>query len=245
MDTGTALRVASAGQRGLATRAQLAAAGLGRGRLARAVAAGELIRIHRGVYGAEPLAPFADHLLTGSGVDASFLRSVQAAQLAVGPASVACARTAAVVWRLDMLVEPGVLELAAPRSAGRGAPGGVALSRRSAVASSAVAGLRITPVLTTLRDCARSLPLNESVAIIDSALRRRLVTLDELQICARRGSPLHRLSSWPTRCRSRCWSPRYAFCSLSTACCRPPRSTRFAAEADSSRGWTPAGLDSA
>jgi hypothetical protein len=53
-------------------------------------------------------------------------------------------------------------------------------------------GLCISPVLDVLSFCARTRPLDEAVTLIDSALRRRLVTVEQLRCRAGRGSALHR-----------------------------------------------------
>ena len=187
-----ALAVAGAGQRGLATGAQLTRAGLSRGRLARAVTSGELIRIHRNVYGRAPLRPSAPHLLTDAGADPAYLLAVQAALLGAGSGAVACGRTAAVIWGLDMLVEPDVVELQVPRGSSRlNLTGVVGFQRPGPVVQSAtVSGLRVTPVPATLRFCARTRPLVEAVALVDSALRRQVATLGRLPVA--RGSALHR-----------------------------------------------------
>lgn len=198
-----AFAAAASGQRELATSAQLAEAGLTRSRLRRAVAAGELVRIHRGVYGSRPLEPPAPYLLSRGCADPAYLRAVQAALLAAGSGAVACGRTAAVIWGLDMLVEPDQVELQVPRGSSRLSIDGVVGLQRagSQVRAETVGVLRVTPVADTLRFCARTRPLVEAVALADSALRLRLVTSRGLR--AGRGSALHRtLRLADPRCES-------------------------------------------
>lgn len=188
-----AFAAAATEQRDLATRAQLLAAGLGRTRLSRAVAAGELVRVHPGVYGRTALEPPAEHLLSSNGADPRYLRMVQAALLALGPDAVACGRTAAVVWGLDLLVEPTSVEVTVGRNRSRIVLESVTASRRSAaMASELVQGIRVTPVPLTLRRVARTRPLGEAVALLDAALRRELIELPRLVATVGRGSSLER-----------------------------------------------------
>lgn len=94
----------------------------------------------------------------------------------LGPSAALRGRSAAVVWGLDMLSEPPLLEVQAGPGQTR-----VALADadacRTAGPTRLVDGLRVTTLPATLRECARTRPLEEAVAIIDSALRRKLVTL--------------------------------------------------------------------
>jgi hypothetical protein len=193
VDLDSAFRYASAGQRDLARRRQLLAAGLGPRELSRALEQGDLVRVHRDVYGRLPLAPRAEHLLTADGADPAYLRSVQAALIAAGDGAVAHGLTAAVAWQLDMLVEPDAVLLAVRRDRTRLHLPGVQVTRCSSSPTGVTTdGLRVTSVLATLRECARTRPVTEAVTLIDSALRRRLVTLDAVRMAAGRGSRLHR-----------------------------------------------------
>lgn len=162
-------------QRGLATRAQLAAAGMGRGPLQRALADGTLVRVRRTVYARQPLAPWGEHLLSGGQVDARYLQHAQAALLALGPTAALTGRTAAILWGLDMLVEPAGLELQLGRGHSHVDLVGVK-GRRTSYDVEVVSGLRVLTLAATLQDVARTRPLTETVAIVDSALRHRLLT---------------------------------------------------------------------
>jgi very-short-patch-repair endonuclease len=173
VDVAAAFALCSADQHGLATRAQLAAAGLGRGRLQDALAAGDLVRIGRSVYAQVQLPPWPAHLLSGGVADPAFLRRAQACLLRLGPAAALRARCAAVAWGLDMLVEPDQLEVQVPRTQSRVDVPGVD-ARRTSAAVQVVSGLRVVSLDETLRECALSRPTTEAVAIVDSALRRGL-----------------------------------------------------------------------
>src|SRR5690349_10472781 len=149
-------------QRGLATRAQLAAAGLGRGPVQRALTSQDIVRVARGVYGRQPLAPWPTHLLSGGLVDEAFARHAQALLLRLGPGAALCGRSAALVWGLDMLVEPTRLELQVPRGLShlQLLDHGV---RRTSMPAVVVRGLSVTALDATLQECARTRPLNEAV----------------------------------------------------------------------------------
>lgn len=161
------------------TRRQLAAAGLRSADLTAAVAAGALSRVRRRVYARTPLQPWAEHLLSGGRVDPAFLRHAAAVLLELGPSTALRGRSAAVVWGLDMLLEPDRLELQVGRSQSRMTLPDVD-ARRTTAATQLVGGLRVTRLLPTSRGCAQDRPLSEAVAIIDSALRRGLVATDGL-----------------------------------------------------------------
>jgi very-short-patch-repair endonuclease len=183
-------------QQGVATRAQLRAAGLGRHALDRCVAAGDLRRLPRAVYTDRPAPTRARYLLSGGRCDEGFAARVRTALLQLGPGARAARRTAAALWRLDMLVEPDDVELDVPHGSRRRVPGvRVQQSRSSAqglvVPVPGCAPLPVTPLVDTVLDCAVDRPLLEAVAIADSALRRRDCSVKALRraATARRGLP--------------------------------------------------------
>ena len=180
MDTAAIFDACALHQRGLATRAQLAAAGLGRGPLQRALAEGALVRVRRTVYARHPLAPWAEHLLSGGQVDAVYLQHAQAALLALGPYAALTGRSAAVLWGLDMLAEPAGLELQLGRGHSHVDLVGVE-GRRTSYDVQVVSGLSVLTLPATLQDVARTRPLAETVAIVDTALRRRLLKPAQLR----------------------------------------------------------------
>jgi very-short-patch-repair endonuclease len=169
----------SRAQRDLATRQRLAKAGLGPAALHAALTAGDLVRVRRRVYGRSPLEPCGQHLLTGGRIDPAFLRQAQAVLLELGPRAALRGRSAAVLWSLDMVVEPDVFEVQVPRTQTRVKRADID-ARRTTEPVQVVSGLRVTGVVATLRGCAQDRPLNEAVALVDSALRRRLVRPKEL-----------------------------------------------------------------
>jgi very-short-patch-repair endonuclease len=179
MDLAAILQKCPGGQRDLATRAQLAKAGLGPAGLHAALKAGELIRVRRRVYARHPLEPLGEHLLSGGLIDPAYLRHAQAVLLELGPNAALRARSAAVLWCLDMLVEPDQFEVQVPRTQSRVDRDDID-ARRTTERVQVIDGLRVTGLMGTLRGCAQDRPLNEAVAIVDSALRRRLIRPKEL-----------------------------------------------------------------
>lgn len=179
-------------QQGVATRAQLLSAGLPRRQLG---AAGSLVRCSPGVYRDRPRPPRGEHLLSDGVPDEGYLAEVREALLRAGRGARAARRTAAVVYALDMQVEPPTIALDVPR--GRSVPTGEALDARSTRSRSSVlwtpapglAPLPVPPVVDTVLDCAAELPLDQAVVIADSALRLRRCTRDELvdALARRRG----------------------------------------------------------
>lgn len=169
----------------LTTRAHLSAAGVTKALLERALDEGLLRRLRRGVYAPRALPPRGRHLLRDGVPDASYVAHVRAALLAAGPQAVADRRTAAVMWAMDLLVEPTSVECRVPRSRTRVRLAGVSVrcSAQSASEELSVLGLEpipVTPALTTVLDSGLSRPMLEAVVIADSALRRGLITVDEL-----------------------------------------------------------------
>jgi very-short-patch-repair endonuclease len=97
-----AVRAIARGQAGIAARAQLLAAGVDGSVIGRAVRAGKLHRIHRGIY-----ATVAPELLTEEG-------RLVAALLAAGDGALLSHGTAAWRWRI-IAAPPSVITLAVPR----------------------------------------------------------------------------------------------------------------------------------
>lgn len=170
---------------GLVTAAELRAAGRDpRG-------PGPLVRVRRGVYAAAALPSLPRHVVTGDGVSANYVVHVRAALLSLGPRAVARGRTAAALRGWGLLVEPGrLIEVAVPHGLWRADPPGVVVQqRRNLVTESvqAVPGSFPVPVISavhTIVECCTTRPLIEAVAMIDSALRARDVSLPELHRAA-------------------------------------------------------------
>jgi hypothetical protein len=168
-----------------ANRAQLAAAGLGSTVVSRCLAAGSLLRLRRGAYALGPLASRGRHLLSDGVVDPGYLAEVQCVLLSLGAGCAADRRTGAVLWGMDLLVEPRTVECRVPRSRTRVSLTGVSVRSSTAtdVQDLKVLGLEavpVTPACETVLDCCLDRPMLEAVVIADSALRRRLVTVEDL-----------------------------------------------------------------
>lgn len=185
-------------QQGMATRRQLQARSVLRRQLERLVADAVLEPSGRGLYRVPDRGSRVLHLVKAEGADPGFVADVRAELLTRGPDARAARRTAAVLWGMDMKVEPRRIELDVPR--GAGTDGGEQCSVRSArsvpaVLWRAVPGtvpLRVTPAAETVLACAAELPLDEAVAIADSAIRRHRCTLEELHAALRARTGLGR-----------------------------------------------------
>jgi very-short-patch-repair endonuclease len=87
-----------------------------------------------------------------------------------------------------------------PRDRSRASYSGVSVRRASVDETQVRHGLQVTSPLRTVLDCARELSLTDAVVIADSALRKRLVTIDELRSAAaaasgRRAAKLRRVAA--------------------------------------------------
>jgi very-short-patch-repair endonuclease len=189
MEASTALARAAVRQQGLATRAQLEAAGLLRGGLRSALARGELVRVRRSVYAAASLPPLAVHLLSAGRPDPAYVVRVRAALLSLRPGAVAARRTAAVLWGFDLAVEPDAVEVDVPVERARTPMDGVVAVRTQVAAVlhaplPGTAPLLVTDPMATVLACAVALPLAQAVAVADSALRCRRVTVAQLRRAA-------------------------------------------------------------
>lgn len=178
-------RACPASRQHLATREHLADAGISRYGLEALLRSGGLLRIRRGVYAPAPLPVRARHLLSGGLPDPAYVAEVRAVLLSLGADCAAAGRTAAVLWGMDMFVEPRLVEVNVPTGRSRVALPGVDATRRAdgGVVELGVLGcegLPVTTALVTVVECALTRPLREAVVIADSALRRGLITLDEL-----------------------------------------------------------------
>lgn len=202
-------------QQGVATRAQLLAYGMTWRGLTAAVADGRLTRVGRGLYRDRPLPARGEHLLSAGSPDPGYVAEVREAQLRLGSTARAARGTAAVLWAIDMQVEPAGISLDVAHGRGAAPVDGVEVreSRRGgSVLWCPVPGtapLAVTPAAETAVACAAELPLAQAVAVVDSALRRSLVTrprlLDELarHQGAERRAHLRQVLPW---CDARCGS---------------------------------------
>jgi very-short-patch-repair endonuclease len=172
---------------GLGSAARLAAAGVPRWALARAVHAEDIVRVRPRVYASAALPPLPQFVVTDKGVSPTYVLHVRAVLLSFGVLAAACGRTAAALYGWGLLVEPSrTVEVSVPH--GRGsldAPGVRCRQRRGAPCEPVTAlgdcgPLRMTTPVQTVLDCALWLPLLQAVVICDSALRAKAVTVEEL-----------------------------------------------------------------
>jgi predicted transcriptional regulator of viral defense system len=147
---------------GFARRARLS--GVSRTELNTAVASGRVIRIGRGFYG----------LGLPRGTE-----TLAAAAARTG--GVVSHDSAAVLWHLEVAHAPGQ-HLTVPRNRSRAKVDGIEIHRadlrEGEVRQRAV--VEVTSVLRTVLDCAQTLPTRYAVVIADSALRKGLISHEEL-----------------------------------------------------------------
>jgi hypothetical protein len=102
--------------------------------------------------------------------------------LAVGLQATVSHSSAAILWGMELAASPAALTVTVERNRSRTVRAGARVHRCDLPFDDRVHrdGLWLTTPLRTVLDVCRSLPLAEAVAIADSALRRRLVTVEEL-----------------------------------------------------------------
>lgn len=168
--------VALEGLGGYATRAGLIKAGVTRHAIYRSLDSARIVKLRRGTYGLG--LPDGTTLLA-------------AATTAL--AATVSHDSAAALWGLEMVHQPATWVTVA-RDRSRASYPGVRV-RRAAVDKTAVRhGLQVTTPLRTVLDCARVLSTAHAVVIADSALRKGLVTIDELQSAATAVNGRHAIS---------------------------------------------------
>jgi very-short-patch-repair endonuclease len=151
---------------GYATRAGLMKAGVTRHSIYRALDSARIVKLRRGTYGLG--LPDGTELLA-------------AASTAL--AATVSHDSAAVLWDLEIVHQPDTWVTVARDRSRAGYPG--VRVRRAAVDGTDVRhGLPVTTPLRTVLDCAQVLSTADAVVVADSALRKGLVTIDELQSAA-------------------------------------------------------------
>ncbi|WP_088285547.1 DUF559 domain-containing protein [Kineosporia sp. A_224] len=131
-----------------------------RRRLEAALAAGDVVRLARGVYGLPSLPP--------------------ARAAAVRARGVVSHASAARHWRLKTVMPPDAVHVTVPAGARPPATDGVRYHFRT-LAPDDVTPSGVTTPLRTVLDCAAVMPFREALAVADSALRQDLVLADELR----------------------------------------------------------------
>ncbi|MBA3839825.1 MAG: DUF559 domain-containing protein [Thermoleophilaceae bacterium] len=160
-------RIAAA-QRGLVTRDQLLAAGLGRGAVAHRLTSGRLHRLHRGVYlVGHPVAPTLAHEL--------------AAVLTCGEGAILSHRSAAVVWEL-LRPTDGPEHVTVPAQNRRRRPclRVHSTSRLGPEDTTTRRGIPITTPSRTVLDLAQVAEQRELARALDEAETRRLIRREAL-----------------------------------------------------------------
>ncbi|MFN2536604.1 MAG: hypothetical protein ABR549_00450, partial [Mycobacteriales bacterium] len=171
-------------RQGISARHQLRATGWGSAAITSALDRKTIVRVGRAVYALAPLPTWRRHLLRDGIPDAAYLAATRAALHAVGTGAVADRRTAGVFWGMDMLVEPSSIECRVPHGREVDTAGVDARpSRATAHVDHPVLGFEAIPMTSavdTVLDCALDRPMREAVVIADSALRNKLVTVEDL-----------------------------------------------------------------
>lgn len=182
-----ALRQAGATQDGLATRADLRAAGLSSGTLSRAVQDGRLVRQHPGVYASTPLPALPRFLIEQDLVTPEARLHARAALLALGPESALVGRSAAVLRGWGLLEDPRATEIGLPHGRRRRQLTGVhtvqvrTLLIDLVVVETGQSPLAMATAVDTAVTCCLHQPLLEAVVAVDSGLRRGDLALAELR----------------------------------------------------------------
>ncbi|HTE72185.1 MAG TPA: DUF559 domain-containing protein [Actinomycetes bacterium] len=151
---------------GYATLAALRSAGVRRRALAAALSDRRVVRARRGVYRLG-LVEGVEHLRCA----------------AVSLRAVVSHDSAAVLWGLELATDPSAV-VTVPRNRSRARAAGVTVKRADVGETAVRLGLLVTTPLRTVLDCAATLPLEDAVVVADSALRKGLVTHDELRSAA-------------------------------------------------------------
>jgi very-short-patch-repair endonuclease len=167
---------------GLATRAQLVAAGYSSARIRTLLKTGAIVQLSRGVYALPERAAAAagdkarEHALLAA-----------AAIRRIGSGVVASHQSAALIHGLAMMSVPprGEVRLTRPVHGSRSQSerAGVRIHNAQLPASQVTTalGVSLTSVARTVTDLARLLPFTEGVVVADSALHHKKTTQDELR----------------------------------------------------------------
>jgi hypothetical protein len=172
MHTDVAYLTIASRQHGLVTSAQLREAGLSRRAVDVRRADGRLLEIRKGVMAVAGVAP-------------TWEQSVMAAVLAAGEGAVASHSTAGALWGLPKF-DRDQLEVSTDRPDQRRLVGVLTHRTTSFLAAEHTVrlGIPITSVARTLLDASGRLSVGELGTATDDALRRKILSLEELRLCA-------------------------------------------------------------
>lgn len=160
MDAVVALRV----RRGAARWPALRAEGVSARAIQRSVRAGLVLRVGRGGY----VLPETDPALVAAVAVGAIVSHLSAARL----------------HGLDLYEQPHIIDLTVARGRQPRWPG-TRMHQATLAPEDRGTRVPVTSLLRTLEDCARTLPLIQSVVILDSALRSHSITLKRLKTMAR------------------------------------------------------------
>lgn len=186
-----AVDVLAARQQGLVTRRQLQEAAIARSTVVRALTAGRLLEVQPGVLSRTPLPALPQQQVRDGQPHPDLVLLVRAVLLSLGPSAAAGRETAAALRGWELLAEPQQIQVDVPADRTRTRCEGVSIRRVSAPEGSLVQvlpgtdPLRLTAPTGAVLDAAAALPLAHAVALADSALRLRQVTVAELRAAAR------------------------------------------------------------
>jgi very-short-patch-repair endonuclease len=158
----------------------------------RALADRALFRTRPGVYACAELAPLPTYVVTEHGVAPAYVAHVRAVLLSLGARATASGRTAAALRGWALLVEPSrTVEVAVPHGRSRARLKQVRITQRRSIMREHLVVLEgtdavwVTSAEQTVLDCCLELPTVEAVVVGDSALRAKVVTLEQLERLAR------------------------------------------------------------
>ena len=135
--------------------------------LHRRVAAGQLVRVARGVY----CPPVPASVRPGHARDLRYLQRVQAAQLAANDELLFARHSAAVLWQLPVVDDwPTAVHVISPVALGGRSTAGLRRHTVGPAQSVQLGGLRVTSLARTVVDIARTATLREAVVMADAAL---------------------------------------------------------------------------
>ncbi|MFP3714796.1 type IV toxin-antitoxin system AbiEi family antitoxin domain-containing protein [Puerhibacterium sp. TATVAM-FAB25] len=201
-------------QEGLVRRDQLTAAGVNERRISRALAGGRLHRVAHGVYDTVATSPTGRDDPDRARDDVHVHRRRRAAWLGLlahGPDVVAVGQTALVLHGIEGLPPHVAVEVARRDRRERRARDGVVLRRYAGPRGFHLRhGRLVVPVETALAQAVPALERRTALAVLDSALRRRLVTrrgLDRAHDLARGRRGVARTHDWWDQADGRAESP--------------------------------------
>jgi very-short-patch-repair endonuclease len=146
----------------------------------------EIFRRRRAVYSRTPEAPTrAEYLLTDGTLDPAYLEQTREVMLGISRNACVAGRTLALLYGWDLLVEPTNVEVALPAGSWFRRPGVTVtqLEEREIVQhrNLGFAPLACLSRVDAVLHCALFLPMREAVAVADSAMRSKSVTLRQLK----------------------------------------------------------------